>query len=80
MEFTIQEITTLAKLITEEKLDYLKIGDLEIKKSLHKSEDSKFNSSISNDDLLFAAGASNLPTEIVETFLRPRRRSSESKE
>lgn len=83
-ELTLKDIATLAKLVSDLKLDSLKFGELEIKKSLHESKDSELRQQpprqLSDEELMFAAGAGELPAEIVEAFIRPRRRTTETEE
>ena len=80
MDLTLQNIEALIKLVSEHKLDSLKLGDLEIHKTLHEVKEDKMLPSptrMSNEELMFAAGAAELPPEIVEQFIRPRRRTTE---
>jgi len=80
MELTIENITSLIKLVSEYKLDTLKFQELEIKKTIHETKEDKslpLPKRLSDEDLLFAAGADQLPPELVSAFIRPRRQRSE---
>lgn len=84
MELTLQTIESLVKLVSDHKLDSLQLGDLKITKTLHEVKEGPSipfaPSKMTDEELLFAAGAGELPKEIVETFIRPRRRVSEAGE
>lgn len=82
MELSLKDIEVLAKLVSDQKLDSLKFGTLEIKKSVHEIKENQqvINTSkrtLSDDELMFAAGADELPPEVVAAFIRPQRRSTE---
>lgn len=81
MELTLKDIEMLVRLVSDQKLDSLKFGDLEIKKSLHEIKESQIINTnprvLSDEELMFAAGANELPPDVQQAFLRPQRRKTE---
>jgi hypothetical protein len=79
MDLSLENIASLIKLLSDNKLDSLELGELKLKKSLYESKDDPFIApkQMTNEELMFAAGASDLPEELKQAFLRPRRRQSQ---
>jgi hypothetical protein len=81
MEFTIEEIATLAKLVTEQKLDKLSINGLEIHKSFHyELKDSHTTTpKLTQEQLLYGAGINKMTEEEQLAFVKKPRHQEESK-
>ena len=85
MELSLQTIEALIKLVSDHKLDSLELGELKITKTLHEVKEGATPipftpSKMTDEEILFLAGAGELPPELVEAFIRPRRRTTEGGE
>ena len=80
MELSVEQIKELCKVVAELKLDFLKVGDVVIKKSSHqlKEETQPFSKpKLSLEQQMYAAGAPPLTEEESLMVLRPKRRKTE---
>ena len=75
-ELSLEQIRELIQLVSDHKLDYLQVGDIHIKKSIHQIKEEKVSivPPLTPEELLYgASGLGKLSSEETLMVMRPKR-------